>query len=140
MKKSMILVLVLLVAFIIFMPEVSAARLKYDSLCAEGGVRQAAKILGYVITLCKWIVPLLITVLGMVDFGKAAIANDEKALSKAGQTLAMRIIAGLIIFFIPTIVMAILNLLAITNGIENEQHDNFGACTKCLFDPMNSCD
>lgn len=109
--------------------------LNYNSICANEGPRQAAKIVGYVIQICKWIVPLMIIILGMMDFGKAVISSDEKAINKATSSLIKRFIAGIVVFFIPTIVMAILNLIKITNGIEDKENTNFGACTTCLFDP-----
>lgn len=111
----------------------------YESICSNNNIKSAFKTIGYVIQIVRWIVPLMLIVLGMIDFGKAAIASDDTALSKASSTLIRRFVAGLVVFFIPTIVMAILNALEITNGIEDETDTQFGACTKCLFDPFNSC-
>ena len=56
----------------------------------------------------KWIkiaVPILLVVLGSLDFGKAVLADDEKALSKATSTFVKRIIAAIMIFFAPYIIM-----------------------------------
>lgn len=119
--------------------------LDYSSICSnttEGnrGIRQTFKIVGYLIQIIKWIVPLIIIILGMIDFGKAAISNDEKAINKAMMALIRRLIAGIVIFFIPTIVMAILNIIEVSKGIEKKDNSQFGACTKCLFDPYNSCE
>lgn len=139
-KNKYVYIMLILVALIIFIPEITlAARLDYSSLCSNEGFKQAAKIIGYVIMIVKWIVPLLIMVLGMIDFGKAVVSNDEKAVNKATSSLIRRIVAGLVIFFIPTIVMAALNLVKVSKGIEKNTDTNFGACTKCLFDPVNSC-
>ena len=115
------------------------ARLNYNSLCSDNNVKSAFKIIGYVILIIKWIVPLIIIVLGMVDFGKASISNDEKALNKATGALIRRIVAGVAIFFIPTIILAALDVIKITKGIEKENDTTFGVCTKCMFDPINSC-
>ncbi|MBQ8902230.1 MAG: hypothetical protein IJY87_04080 [Bacilli bacterium] len=114
-------------------------RLNYDSLCSDNNIKSAVKIIGYIILVIKWIVPLIIIVLGMIDFGKAAISNDEKAVNKATGALIRRFIAGIVIFFIPTIIMAALNAIQISKGIEKDTNTTFGACTKCLFDPVNSC-
>lgn len=111
----------------------------WDSLCADEGIKQAVKIVGYIIQLIRWIVPLIIIVLGMVDFGKAAISNDDKSVTKATTALIRRIVAGVVVFFIPTIILAILNVIQVTKGIEEETDTTFGACTKCLFDPYNEC-
>ena len=141
MKKNKFLYLIIMsIMLIILMPEIAyAARLDYSSLCSNDGFREAAKIVGFVIMIVRWIVPLIIIVLGMVDYGKAAISNDEKALNKATGALIRRFIAGVVIFFIPTIVMTALNVVQVSKGIEKDTDTNFGACTKCLFDPVNSC-
>lgn len=118
----------------------TSTRLKYDSLCSNNGIKSAFKIVGYVIAIVKWIVPLIIIVFGMIDFGKAVISNDEKTINKATGALIRRFIAGIAIFFVPTIIMAILNVLQISKGIEKETDTNFGACTKCLFKPFTECD
>lgn len=109
-------------------------RLNYESLCSNSGIKQAVKIIGYVISVCKWVIPLIIIILGMIDFSKAVISNDEKALSVATTSLIKRFIVGVIVFLLPTIVMAILKGVKVTNGIESNE---FGACTTCLFDPSN---
>lgn len=128
--------------------------LDYNSICSNAtagnrGIRQTFKMVGYLIQIIKWIVPLIIIVLGMVDFGKAAISNDEKAINKALFALVRRLLAGIVIFFIPTIVMAILNAIEVYKGLDENFIDpitnevvesQFGACTKCLFDPYNSCE
>ena len=124
----------------------------YSSICSletEGnkGIRQTFKMVGYFIQVIKWIAPLTIIVLGMIDFGKAAISNDDKAINKATTSLIRRVLSGIVIFFIPTIVMAVLNVLEVYNGLDDnfidplkkEVESQFGACTKCLFDPFNSC-
>lgn len=111
-----------------------------DGLCAKNDVKQAMKIIGYVILVIRWIAPLIIIVLGMVDFGKAAISNDENALKKATGALVRRIVAGVAIFLIPTIILAILNAIEVTQGIENKNDSEFGPCTRCLFDPLNDCE
>lgn len=117
-------------------------RLNYDSICAEEnpGIRQAAKIVGYVVAIIKWVVPLIIIALGAVDFFKAMIANDDKEISKAGQKLIKRIVFGVVVFLIPTIIKAFIGVLEITNGIEKDEDTNFGACTKCIADPFNDCE
>ena len=113
--------------------------LNYNNLCANENIKQAMKIIGYVIQVIRWIVPLMLIVLGMIDFGKSAISSDDSALNKATTTLIRRIIAGIVVFFVPTIVMAILKAIEITNGIEYLNNSKFGTCTKCLFSPFNDC-
>lgn len=109
------------------------ANLDYGDLCANEGIKDSFVIIGRVIQIIKWIVPFIIIILGMIDFGKAITSDDEKATNKALTALVKRLLSGVIIFFIPTIVLAILNLVDLTKGIENSTR--FGGCTRCLFNP-----
>jgi len=52
-------------------------------------------------TWIRIIVPILIIVLGMVDFGKAVLSDDDKALGKATSNLIKRLIIAVFIFFVP---------------------------------------
>ena len=103
--------------------------LNYDKICSIDGVRKAMKILGYVVLLAKWIAPLIIIVLGVIDFTRAVASDDEKATSKAMSALIRRLLAGIIIFFIPNLILGLLNVIEITGGMETGE---FYACTKCL--------
>lgn len=113
----------------------SSPSLNYDNLCYEEGVMKASKIIGYVVLVAKWLAPLIIIVLGMVDFGKAVTSSDEKEIGKAFASLIRRLVAGVIIFLIPTIVLALLDLIHVTKGLENT---TFGPCTKCILN-VNKC-
>lgn len=108
-------------------------KIDYNSLCENRSIKQTMKLIGYLVQVIRWIVPLIIIVLGMIDFGKATIESDDKALNKATASLIRRIVAGLVVFFIPTIILAILNAIEVTKGIEDETNSQFGACTKCIF-------
>lgn len=113
-------------------------KIDYKNICGEEEIKNAMQIIGYVINLAKIIVPLIIIILGMVDFGKATISSDDKAISKAASSLVRRFVAGVIIFFIPTIVFALLNLLEVSN--ENNESGSFVECTKCMLKPNSECD
>lgn len=51
----------------------------------------------------KIIVPILVIVLGMLDFGKAVIASKEDEMKKAQSTFIKRVVIGVAVFFVPTI-------------------------------------
>ena len=65
-------------------------------------------------TVLSWVrigVPILLVLLGTLDFGKAVLADDDKALSKATRTFIMRSIAAIAVFFAPIIIMYLLRLI-----------------------------
>ncbi len=74
-------------------------------------------LMGYINEALKYIrifVPILLLVLVVMDFLKAAFSSTEDAMKKTQAKTIKRIVVAVIIFFIPTIVNLILNL---TNDI-----------------------
>lgn len=92
------------------------------------------KIFGYLINALKVLVPVLIIVLGSVDLGKAVVAQNEDEMKKATQLLIKRVIAGIIIFFIPTIVSLIFKIASNYSVYFN----NGSGCIQCITKP-GSC-
>jgi len=86
-------------------------------------------VLGYVVTIIKIVIPLILIILGMVDLGKAVVSSDEKAISKSVGALIKRFIAAVVLFFIPTIVSALFNAIALMN--EDDQKD-YNVCVQCV--------
>lgn len=59
----------------------------------------------------KFIAPILLILLGMLDFGKAIISNDADALKKAGINFSKRLIAAVILFLLPVIINFIMDMI-----------------------------
>lgn len=55
----------------------------------------------------------LILILSSVDFAKAIVANDDENMKKVQKRLIYRLIAAAFLFFVPTLVMVILNVFGI---------------------------
>ena len=64
------------------------------------------KILLYV----RIIVPILLILLGSLDFARAVVAGKEDEMKKAQATFVKRLIAGVAVFFAPVIVSLIMQL------------------------------
>ena len=108
------------------------------TFCEEEGVQKTFQVIGYLLFVAKIIIPLILIILGSIDFAKATISSDEKAPKDAIMALARRIIIAIIIFLIPTILNFLLSLV---NGASEAFNDsNFTDCTNCLFDPFGDCD
>ena len=71
-----------------------------SSLCTEA--KDILAFAGWILTFFKIAIPLLIIGLGMFDFGKAVIAEKEDEIKKQTKRLIYRVIAGIVIFLIPT--------------------------------------
>lgn len=82
----------------------------------------------------KIVIPVLLIIFGMVDLGKAVISSDDKAVSKAAKALLNRVIAGVCIFFVPTIISVIFKMV----GSFGEIKDQYDICANCIASPTNS--
>lgn len=98
-----------------------------DSFCAE--TSNIWRTVGYFLFVFKIVIPLILIILGMVDLGKAVISSDDKAVSKAAKSLGMRIIAAVAIFFIPTIVSFVIQL------VDTSVDSRYDVCAKCISNP-----
>lgn len=94
------------------------------------GVLQFA---GYALTIVKVAIPIIIIGFGILDFGKAVVASKDDEIKTSAKRLLWRAIAGVVIFFIPSIVLWLFGTIDKytqgKNGFEN--------CEKCILSPWN---
>ena len=95
------------------------------------------QLVGRILLVFKIVIPLLLIIFGMIDLGKAVIASDEKAIKNATTSIIRRLIAAVVIFFIPAIVGAIFSLVKSFSDVEND----YNLCKNCIVSPNtdNSC-
>ena len=104
------------------------------NICSsENNALKAFQIIGYILFVIKILIPIIIIVLGMIDFGKAALSGDEKANTTSFKTLMMRIITGVMIFFIPTVLDFALSMVQGTKDTASK----YEGCTTCMLDPFS---
>lgn len=60
--------------------------------------------IGVLISILRWGIPVILVVLGTVDVGKAVVSGDDKKQKTAYQTFLRRLIAAIVVFFVPAIV------------------------------------
>ncbi|MDD3896200.1 MAG: hypothetical protein PHP49_04160 [Bacilli bacterium] len=104
----------------------------------SGFCSQASSILqfvGWVLTFFKIGIPLVIIAYGMIDFGKAVVASEDKEIKDQTRRLLYRALAGVIIFFIPTLVMWVFS--AITEYGTASSKANFEQCKTCVLSPWD---
>lgn len=109
--------------------------------CAEflgansGDLNAVASIVRLVITLIQIGVPILLVVFGMLDLGKAVMAQKEDEIKKGQQTLIKRCIAAAIVFFVITIVRLLVSVLL----RNNDEKGNITDCINCFISNEGSC-
>lgn len=89
------------------------------------------QFIGYVVTVFKIAIPLLLIIFGMMDLGKAVVANDDKAIKSATTSLVKRAIAGVVIFFLPFLVSTIFGLVVGFDEVET----TYRGCEACVTSP-----
>ena len=104
-----------------------------SGFCNE--TKDILRLVGIVITLLKIFIPFLIIIFGMIDFGKAVVASKDEQIKESAKSLGRRAVAGLIIFFIPSLVVWIFG--AVTSF--GEDKDGFSTCEECLLHPFGKC-
>lgn len=82
---------------------------KYDN-CGDLIGEDLQKILKNIITLLRIIIPIILNVFGVIDFGSAIFAGDEEKMKKSQKKFITRLIIGVVIFLIPSLLKLILNI------------------------------
>ena len=90
----------------------------------------AWKLIGEIIYMIRIAIPIIIVLLGTLDLGKAVIAGEDKKIKEAQKSFIRRLIYGVAIFFVFTIVKTIFGLL----NVDIDKGDN-KICWVCASKP-----
>ena len=101
------------------------------NICSQNGVKQVLHIAGYIVFAAKLLIPLLLIIMGTIDIVSALKDPEDKTMKDSISKFVKRIIAAVIIFFIPTIVNFGFSLID-----DATDFSNFDECAKCLFKPL----
>lgn len=101
-----------------------------NTFCADSAT--VWQFLGEIIYIIRIVIPVIIILLGTLDLGKAVMAGEDKKIKEAQKTFLKRIIYGVAIFFMFTIVEVIFGLL----GVETTKGDS-KICWDCATKPHN---
>ena len=97
--------------------------------------------IGYLITLIiniiKIATPILLVMMGMIDFAKASTKANAEDIAKARNIFFKRAIAGGLVFFVIAIVQFAVTLAANATGKGNDQ--SIWGCVEKLIN-QTSCD
>lgn len=69
------------------------------------------EIVGKFLTVIKIVVPIILIVMGSIDFMKAAMAGKEDEIKQYQSIFMKRVIAAAIVFLVPTIVGLLLSVI-----------------------------
>ncbi len=107
---------------------VYAATTSHIKFCDYGGVRRTFKIIGIVINIAKILVPMIIIITEIISITSVIISGKEEDLVANWKVLVKKIIAGLVIFILPTVIDFTIDSLVGYND------SGFSQCSNCLLD------
>ena len=74
-----------------------------------------AWLLNKILTYATIIGMVLVVVLSSIDFLKVITKGDDEAMQKAAKKLALRLVFAALLFFVPTLAAALLDLFGLTS-------------------------
>ena len=80
---------------------------------AESNLVKVVAIVRLVMNVICIVVPIVLIILGSLDLFKAVTAGKDEEIKKKQQTLIKRIVAGIIVFLVPTIVSVLMSLIGV---------------------------
>lgn len=95
------------------------------------GLRDVWQLIGYILLIFKIAIPVLIIIFGAIDFGKAVVASKPDEIKNAGKSLMFRALAGILVFFVPTLVGFIFTLVGEWNSLQEQ----YKVCQVCITSP-----
>ena len=104
-------------------------------ICDNPTVLSVMRIVNIAILIIKIVVPILLIVYGMLDVGKAVVGSKDDEIKKSAKTLMYRAIAGIVIFFVPSLVVWLFQTVGSFNDAANAT--NFDDCKKCILTPWS---
>ena len=104
-----------------------------EYICEEEDVLKVLTFAGYLLYFAKILVPFIIILMGTFDYYKAVTADKDDELSKQTKIFIRRIILGIIVFFIPTILNTFMSLLS-DRSAEIALYEE---CVTCILEPLS---
>ena len=101
-----------------------------STFCTE--MKGAIQVVGAILLVFKIVIPLLIIGYGIFDLGKAVVSSKEEDIKKQTKRLVFRVIAGIAIFLVPSIVLWIFTTFA--DDYSRDSQD-FETCKTCFLHP-----
>lgn len=122
-----------LLLLLLILPITVHAEAVGENMCSREEIQNVMRFVGYIIMFIKLFVPLIIIGQGVFIFYNGVKAGKEDELKKCVQTLGKRILVGIIIMLLPTIIDITLSTVKDWTDYEGE----YETCTECLFHPNN---
>lgn len=84
-----------------------------NGVCDNATMKDVMAVIKLLMNIICIIVPIIMIIMGTMDLFKAVTAGKDDDIKKKQQTLIKRIIAGVIVFLVPTIVSLLTGLIGV---------------------------
>lgn len=85
------------------------------------------QVVSVVVTVIKIGIPILLIILGMIDLGKAVMAQKEDEIKKGQALFVKRLIGAILVFLVVFIVQIIVRFIA------SGDNTNISSCINCFI-------
>lgn len=92
-------------------------------------------LVNLIVTIVKVGVPVLLVLLGMIDMGKAVVAQKEDEIKKAQGMFFKRLIAAALVFLVFFITQMVIKIVA-----DQADSPKIADCMDCFLNGTDSCD
>ena len=129
MKKILTITIIFLIAF----ASDSVSAINSVSCAGVKNIPAALPVfISNIVNLIKIATPIVLIIMGMVDFFKASVANDEKGMNEGKTRFIKRTVSGVIVFLVISVVQLVFNAIG-TNNTRSA-----AACIDCFL--SGNCD
>ena len=97
-------------------------------------IKEPIMFIGNIVLIVKIAIPIILIGLGIMDLFKAVTSAQDDEIKKSLRGFAMRCVAGVAIFFLPTIISVVFGMISSWADLKGE----FNACQKCILN-VRSC-
>jgi putative Mn2+ efflux pump MntP len=83
-----------------------------NTVCESDALHNIYYLIGVVVAVIRVAVPVILIVMGMVDLVKALTSQDDKQIKSATNLLVKRVVIGIAVFLVPTIVRLVMSVIS----------------------------
>ena len=88
----------------------------YSEVCGVEDIPASLPIfVSNIVKLLKILVPIILVIMGMIDFARATIASDEKQMKESQSRFIRRVLAAVIVFLVIAVIQFIFSTISTNN-------------------------
>lgn len=101
----------------------------------DNDIASVQTLVSTIILIIQIAIPVLLIVFGMLDLGKAVVANKEDEIKKSQQLFIKRLISAALVFLVVFVVKILLNIIA-----PADKDTIWNCACKFINGPEGNCD